>query len=262
MTVEDELRDRLHRAAAGVTTPGDLLPTLAEEHARRHRRARTAHVGGAIAATVLVAALLTGLFTASGPALQVDTADGPAGTIARAQRATSAAGNLIAHLRTEQGGRWWDSWVLRNEKRARVVWPNAYDTTVKPPGTWEQIDYAKRTVSTTTGRDIGDAVTIESGTRTTRIGDPDAWLREPSLAVRATGAEIHLVGTRFGTVFEVWLDSTTYLPVRAVFGGYRMSVEWLPATAENRALLDHTVPPGFTPAQGRSALGQPSPTPR
>ena len=80
------------------------------------------------------------------------------------------------------------------------------------------------------------------------------WLREESLTLRGTEPDIHLVGTRGGLTFEVWLDRTTYLPTRALFGNYRMALDWLPATSENMRLFEHNVPPLFQRREGPTGV--------
>jgi hypothetical protein len=45
--------------------------------------------------------------------------------------------------------------------------------------------------------------------------------------------------------FELILSPDTYLPRRADFGPWHLDITWLPATPENRKLLEHTIPAGY-----------------
>jgi hypothetical protein len=78
----------------------------------------------------------------------------------------------------------------------------------------------------------------------TGITDPDSWF-DGDLEVRREEGDIHFAGSRMGLQFDFWVDSKTYMLKRAVFGSYTMTIDWLPATAENRELLEHTAPPDF-----------------
>ena len=74
-----------------------------------------------------------------------------------------------------------------------------------------------------------------------RIGDKDTH-------------HLRLFATRRGYQIDLWVDSTSYLPVRqtsTVIGGSAKPVmtsdyDWLPRTGENLAKLELTPPPGFT----------------
>ena len=67
MITEDELRDRLHAESVGSCRAAICFETLAEGHARKHKRARAGLIGGSLAATALVVALLGGLLTTGTP---------------------------------------------------------------------------------------------------------------------------------------------------------------------------------------------------
>jgi hypothetical protein len=250
MMTEDELRARLQDASGGIAPQDDLLDTLAAEHARRHKRVRTGLIGGSVAAAALVVTVLGSLF-AGGALLPIEPGiPGKDEVVKRAQDATDAADTMILSLRTDQGQSadgtrppTVQSWALQSEWSARSLFPGRVDTTFRAPGIREDIDYLTRKVVINDRYDLGpDIVANVSGSG---VGDPGSWLRDQIDEVRADGAEIHLAGRRMGLKFEVWLNSRTYLPTRAVFGSYTMALEWLPATPENRRLLEHTVPPDF-----------------
>jgi hypothetical protein len=255
MITEDELRDRLHAESVSLMPPGDLLKTLAEGHARRHKRARAGLIGGSLAATALVVALLSGLLT--GGTLPIEpAARSDAAIIERAQQAVAGTDNMILHIlttqRTVDGAQTHDGWALRSENRARIHTANIADRTFSPPDLEEEVNYLTQTVITSR-RPYGDVGGLITGSG---VGDPSSWLREQPLAVNRTDAEIHLAGQRSGTtVRDVWLDPKTYLPTRAKFGGYEMAIEWLPATSENMRLFEHTVPPLFTRKEGPQSGG-------
>lgn len=256
MMTEDELRDRLHAGSVGIR-PGDgLVETLAKEHARRHRRARTSLIGGSVAATALVVALLASLFTDTGPTLEVAPATPPsdAEILKRAIDADKAAHNMIVHFRADEAlypvsGDGMatsptakpDLWTLRAENRARILWPGVADTTIRP-GLYEYVHFGRRlAVYDDTYQPTGDLVT---GLTRSALGGPDMWLLQGLRKTERHGDEIRLIG--HGNGIEVWVDARTYLIKRAVVGGKTATVDYLPATAENRELLVHTVPDGFT----------------
>jgi hypothetical protein len=247
MITEDELRARLHAESASLTPRGDLVESLAEGHAHRHRRARIGLVGGSIAATALIVTLLGGLFTSGQPVPITSASPGEAEIIEQARQADAAGRSMILHIKaTHSGGGALDggfeSWVLRSETLGRVIvnW-NGSDTVVKPDGQ-ETIFFGDRTFDTSPER-IDDAASRVSGSG---IGDISLWLKEPGLRVRTDQTGTHLVVQRGSIKMDMLLDSKTYMPVGATFGQYDMKFDWLPATAENRKLLEHTVPPDFT----------------
>ncbi|MBP2320589.1 hypothetical protein JOF56_000974 [Kibdelosporangium banguiense] len=274
MITEDELRDRLHAESVRLMPRGDLLKTVAEGHARRHKRARAGLVGGSIAATALVVALLGGLFTSSTPLPIESASPGQAAIVRKAKQATAAANNMIMHVTTNNMIAQFTpgtteghsvesptvstaaSWALRSEKLARISWPDKFDRIVRP-GYKEEIDYPARTVGFFDGYRLGDDVVAEvSGSG---VGDPNSWFDQIT-EVRPNDGGIHLIGVRRGLRVEIWLDARTYLPNRAVFGNYTMAIDWLPATAENRKLLEHTIPDGFARKPGESLGGGAIPT--
>jgi hypothetical protein len=244
MITEDELRDRLRAESVSLMPRDDLLQAIATRHARRHKRARAGLIGGSLAATALVVALLGGLFT-SGTPLPIDPASpGKAEIVKRAREATAAANNMIMHFSTDQGGSTVpsaESWALRSEKLARIRWSDKSDKIVRP-NYKEEIDYPRRTIWFNELYRVGDDVVAEvSGSG---IGDPISWFDDIT-ETSDTGGDIHLAGKRMGLKFDVWLDARNHLPKRAVFGSYTMTIDWLPATAENRKLLEHTIPDEF-----------------
>jgi hypothetical protein len=257
---EDELRDRLKAESVSLMPRGDLLKTLAEGHARRHKRARAGLIGGSIAATALVVALLGGLFTGGTP-LPIDpAAKSDAEVIKRAQEAVAGTNNMIMNIltteRTSGGAQTHDGWALPSENRARIHTANVADRTFNPPDLLEEVNYLTQTVTTSRAAyaDVGALIT-GSG-----VGDPSSWLRNQPRMVNRTESEIHVSAQKFGTmVLDVWLDPKTYLPKRAKLGSFEMSLQWLPATSENLRLLEHTVPPEFTRKEGQPS-GLPTPS--
>ncbi|ONI77316.1 hypothetical protein ALI144C_35265 [Actinosynnema sp. ALI-1.44] len=246
---EEELRDRLHADSVGIMPKKDLIRTLAHQHARRHKRAKVGLIGGSLGATALVVTLLVGLFTGGDP-LRIESASPSKDEIVtRVREADQAATTMIMHFVTYQGQSAdgttpprTESWALRSENRARISSPDRSDKIVRP-GYMEEIDHRSRMVKVDDQYRLGDDVVAHvSGSG---IGDPKSWLSEGVREVRTDGGDIHLVANRMGVEFELWVDARTYLSKRVVFGDYRMTIDWLPATEENRRLLDHTIPAGF-----------------
>src|ERR1043165_5954234 len=252
MMTEDELRDRLHAGSVGIQPSDGLVETLAHEHARRHKRARAGLIGGSLATTALVVAVLASLFTTTDPVLVVQpAASDDAEIINRAGQADKAAHNMIMHLKADTGlyvepglaggtPLQAELWVLRAENRARILWPGKADTTIRP-GLYESINFAARQAAyDDTYQPTGDIVSSLTGSA---LGGPEMWFQQGLRKVQHNGAEIGLIGE--GSGMQVWVDAKTYLIKRAVFGGRTITVDWLPATAENRELLAHTVPADF-----------------
>jgi hypothetical protein len=248
MITEDELRDRLKAESVSLMPRGDLLETIATRHAGRHKRARAGLIGGSIAATALVVALLGSLLTTGAP-LGIDPASpGDKQIVERAKRATVAARTMIMHFYTDQGtsaggttAPTVESWALRSEKLGRIRSEGRGDKIVRPPNFSEDVDYIDRTVTTQDKVAVDDVVPHVAGSG---ITDPDSWF-DGDLEVRGEGGDIRMAGQRMGLKFEFWVDAKTYMLKRAVFGSYKMTIDWLPATAENRELLEHTVPADF-----------------
>ena len=112
---------------------------------------------------------------------------------------------------------------------------------IRPPDIFEEIDYETRTVTTEYRAIEDDVVAYVAGSG---ITDPDSWFVD-DLQVRGEGGDIHFTGSRAGLKFDFWVDPKTYMLKRAVYGSYTVTIDWLPATAENREQLTHTAPPDF-----------------
>jgi hypothetical protein len=248
MITEDELRDRLKAESVRLMPRGDLVETLAKGHARRHKRARAGLIGGSLAATALVVALLGGLFT-SAPELAISPASpGDQEIINRVREADRAARGMIMHFTTRdldpgRSDSGYETWALRSETlgRLKMKW-NGADTVVKPDGK-ETIYPEKREAVWYPERidDVGSHVT-GSG-----IGDVTDLLNQDSVRVRtADGTGIHLTLQYHTIAMEILIDPKTYLPAKMTTKQLEFTFDWLPATAENRALLEHTVPAGYT----------------
>jgi hypothetical protein len=264
MITEEELRDRLHSESVGLEPRGDLLESLAEGHARKHRRARMGVVGGSIAATALVVTLLGGLLSNVEPA-PIDPATlSDREIIEQAQRADAGARGRILHLKTtvrtptgEESDMGFEAWAVRSGNQGRVVRSHGNLDTVVGPDGMETIDHGQRTV-TTFLMPITDA--LGHIVPALGWGEPDHWLDDSyrkvmqlSLSVRRDGTEIHLFFDRDdGLRFDLVIDPKTYLPVTSTVeprtgAGQRTrtTYEWLPATAANRKLMEHSIPPGY-----------------
>ncbi|RSM68647.1 hypothetical protein DMH04_47070 [Kibdelosporangium aridum] len=264
---EDDLRDRLRAATADLTPHDDLLESLADKHARQHKRARRGLIGGsvaagAVAAAVLsiavIAAVLGALFTHTPAAVTVDPATlTEAEILAKAREADAAAQGMIVNFTTE-GASWpkSESWALRSERLGRVIQLGVSDMMVTPDRR-ELIDFHRRTVTTFRGGSNSDVVPSVSASGT---GDPGKALRNDTIQVIGVGAEIHLRGKIFEHLqtVDIWLDRDTFLPTRSVQGVLTITYKWLPTTAENRKNLVHEAPRDFT-YEDFPPLGSPIP---
>jgi hypothetical protein len=247
MITEDELRDRLKAESVGLMPRGDLVETLAKGHARRHKQARAGLIGGSLAATALVVALLGGLFT-SAPELAINPASpGDQEIINRVREADRAARGMIMHFTTRNldPGRpdsGYETWALRSETlgRVKMKW-NGSDTVVKPDGK-ETINPETREAVWSPERidDVGSHVT-GSG-----IGDVTDLLNQDSVRVRTDQTGIHLTLQYHTIAMDILIDPKTYLPAKMTTTQFEFTFDWLPATAENRTLLEHTVPADYT----------------
>lgn len=250
MMTEDDLREQLRQEAAFVRPPGDLIPTLASGHARRHRRAARMRMGGVAVATVLVATGMTTVFSASGPSsVRSATAQTSAEIIQRAKEADTAAEKMIVHATTTEGDKGvHDGWAQRSSGLSRITKSGVYDTVRKADGTREEVDYTRKVVLT-----FGKTPAVDSFGDVVGSGmvQPKDWYAEPSLKVdQPANGQIRLTMRRYGMDMRLWLDSRTYLPARAEYGTYETTFEWLPPTNDNLAKFAHEVPPDFPHEDG------------
>jgi hypothetical protein len=263
MTIEDQLRDRLHDETTSLRPPGDLLESLARRHALRNRRARLGLAGASLTATALVAALFVSLLSA--PPKPTPPLNGTE-VIQRARAADAAADGMIVHFVVNYAATYnvQQVWALRSEQRGRSTYDSGStgivmtDKTIQPPGVLETIDHLQFTVRTISISIDTDPIRglLPGGT-----GDLHSWLYSEPISVSQAGGEIHLVspgdrmppggydpalGTPMGE-YDMTLDPATYLPKRVVFQNPHITIDldWLPATPQNRQYLEHTVPPGY-----------------
>ncbi|WP_173138719.1 hypothetical protein [Kibdelosporangium persicum] len=240
----DELRARLRDASADLAPRDDLLKSLAEGHVRRHKRVRRGLIGGSVAATVLVAALLGTMLTGSPPPEQVDPArPTPAQILAKARAADEAAQNMIMCFGSGGGPQWRSNgFALRSENLGRVTQLGS-DLIARPDGL-RQVDHSRRTVLFTRmpGADAIRHLFVPG------TGDARWWLREDAKVQSVSiGKSIHLTmsaPTGF-TEYQVYLDLETFLIRQVVADGVLLNYWWLPATNENRERVAQSIPPDY-----------------
>ncbi|SMD16588.1 hypothetical protein SAMN05661093_05550 [Kibdelosporangium aridum] len=246
MMTEDDLREQLRDATADFVPRDDLLESLADRHARQHKRVRRGLIGGSAAAIAVVAVLLGTVFTNTPAPVTVDPATlTEAEIIEKARAADAAAQGMIVNFTTE-GPSWpkSESWALRSERLGRSAQPGVSDM-MATPDRRELIDFHRRTVTTFRGGSDNDVVSSVSASGT---GDPGKALQNDTIRLVGVGAEIHLRGKIFENLrtVDIWLDRKTFLPTRSVQGVLTITYKWLPATEENRKNLVHEAPRDFT----------------
>jgi len=246
MMTEDDLHNRLHQEAASVRPPDDLMETLAVGHARQHRRAARLKVGGTAAAIVAIATVLTSVFaTSGGPSVQTAAVPTRAEIIQRAQEADTAAKGMVLHTTTIEGsGAVHDGWVQQSTNLSRITRVDVDDTVRKPDGSRETVDYVAKAVRTSPKE---PAVVPFYDVVGSGLLAPGAWYQTEGLVVDPPqGGQVRLTLPLNGVPAHLWLDLRTYRPARAEYGSNRTAFEWLSPTAENLALLNHTVPSDYT----------------
>nr|WP_042189705.1 hypothetical protein [Kibdelosporangium sp. MJ126-NF4] len=254
---EDDLRDRMRDASAGFAPRGDLLESLAEGHARKHKQVRRGVVGGSVAATALVITVLATVFTSAPLPEEVDPATmSHAEIIEKARKADANAKGKIMHYvatwpdQPRGGGRELnpaaynpiECWVLRSERRGRTS-VRDYSELVVAPNQRELVEIPQRKVTIMPGgegdKDVVSSLSLSS------TGDPARILTDPATTVVEVGAEIHLRGSLYEHQVDVWLDPKTFLPKRTKQGVFQFEYSWLPPTQENLRKLTFDVPSDF-----------------
>jgi hypothetical protein len=262
MLTEDQVAARLHADVEDIHAPANLAATVRRRHTRRARALMTITAVPVAAAAVAVVAIVAAP-TQPNPRNAAYVADH---TLA----ALDAAADRVAHIQGAIGGQTLEQWRDPTGSRWRV-------DEIGPDG-------KPRRAMLVTGPDDGTrtVLTVDYTDRawwTYRLDQPEvpsdvSWIAMSDgpediqdtlrrLSLHLVGTErvdgqdtIHLGGpkpTGRGIAVDIWVDATTYLPVRIAFVSPDLSVTsrytWLPRTPQNLAPFDLKPPAGFTQRQ-------------
>lgn len=257
------IRAELRRDVADLRPPADLLSVLNARHRGRVIGGRVVQVclsGVAIVVVAVLAFAMGGEVANQSPAAPATPASTQIGERIRA--AIDGAKGSILHLqgsdRTEQT---LESWTLASTGRTRALLFTQGELELdkveeQRPGDRddvETIDFRRRVVT------VADSEWVQ---QRTFVSVSHAFQNGYDLAAQLAGSvtytdgRVRTIGDRQvyavvaiqdgDRVSELLVDSRTYLPIRYNDEyGALLYFEWLPPTADNLGLLNHSIPDGF-----------------
>ena len=287
-----EFTDQLQQAMTRLPAP--VPPDMVANVCRRHRRRRAARWGviaaGAASVTVLAAVLAISPTPAARIARPVDRAT--AYTVSNVVRALESLtpGSILFEKQTflhPGSGQGVDySWSTQDQSGGLITRDRQYTTagqletdeelTSTPTTTTHVIvDYQTRTWSQSTATLPAESASPSVSAPSCAAGVPYAWSPDPKqeAAMLRTAVSCGILTATDGgivdgvstvklsqrpgapTTITVWIDATTYLPVRIVqvwadttlsSADTQMDMRWLPPTPANQANLTLHIPAGFT----------------
>jgi hypothetical protein len=273
--LERELQYRLHEEMSGMSVPPGLAATVRRRH---HRRAMALRIAGAVPVVLAVALAVTLVSRPGGPTTAPAQADGPRVldvnyVSQRTSTALESASDYVLFKHSAYSdGYTTDEWVDATTDAHRI----------------NELDAAGGVTSATVfkGASPDNALTVNYTDRTflrqsmaVLIGvapagqENDGFYRGDFLdpdEVRGLAADgrlkvigpeslagvetVHLQWLQVeGYTLNLWVDATTYLPVRMDSAGgkgsSRTDLQWLPRSETNLARFELSVPAGFTQTQ-------------
>lgn len=268
-----EVRAVLHEEVADVTAGPDLLAAVRRGHARRRISRRlviAVPVAVAAAAAVVAVSVHTSPDTTRSDAVPPPetTRLAPVNVAYVKQRTTEALDGLQDQVIHEQAV------VTKGEKYSRPGEEALYERWLAADGSSFRfrVTIAGKPV-VDLSRDVTADVYVDYRTRTYHVFpgvEPSAPQYDDVLTpkeiqqglahgdIEVLGQEqingkpvvkLHRDAPKAGVAMDLWVDATTYLPVRWQWlqeSSTPFDVSWLPPTPENLAQLTTVVPPGFT----------------